>query len=405
MRKQILLFFAVYIIIHCTFNIENCICQWVQTNGLSGIQVNKLSSNSNFIIAGTTNGIYLSSNNGNNWSARKLSNQYIISLASNEQYIYAGTNGNGLFVSSNNGENWNTINTGLSNLQVQTLNIIGNNLIAGTGGGGLFVTSNNGVNWNTLNNGLTVPYISSFANSGTYFFAGTGGGGIFLSTDNGSSWSFNNFQNKIINSIHIVGVNVFACVFGDGVYLSTNNGSTWTPKNTDITNLYTRCLESDNTNVFLGTGNGVYLTTNNGNSWLLKNQGFYATPIVNSLLVNNGYIYSASYLLSVWRRSLSEIIGIKKINSGIPREYFLEQNYPNPFNQSTMFNFQCPMAGMVELNVFDMLGREVAVIVNEYLQAGTYEVRFDVGNLPSGIYFYQLKADYFSDTKKLILIK
>ena len=85
--------------------------------------------------------------------------------------------------------------------------------------------------------------------------------------------------------------------------------------------------------------------------------------------------------------------------------YELSQNYPNPFNQSTIFNFQCPLKSRVSLKVYDVSGREVATVVNEELNAGSYSVRFDAGNLASGIYFYRLNAGDFSDTKKLILLK
>ena len=89
----------------------------------------------------------------------------------------------------------------------------------------------------------------------------------------------------------------------------------------------------------------------------------------------------------------------------MPAGFSLSQNYPNPFNQSTIFNFQCPLKSRVSLKVYDVSGREVATVVNEELNAGSYSVRFDAGNLASGIYFYRLNAGDFSDTKKLILLK
>jgi hypothetical protein len=85
--------------------------------------------------------------------------------------------------------------------------------------------------------------------------------------------------------------------------------------------------------------------------------------------------------------------------------FFLSQNYPNPFNPSTIISYQLPVSGDVTLKVFDVLGREVATLVNEEKQPGVYEVEFVASQLSSGIYFYTLEAGEFRDTKKLILIK
>ncbi|MBK7498513.1 MAG: T9SS type A sorting domain-containing protein [Ignavibacteriales bacterium] len=93
----------------------------------------------------------------------------------------------------------------------------------------------------------------------------------------------------------------------------------------------------------------------------------------------------------------------------MPTEYKLEQNYPNPFNPSTIISYQLPKAGNVTLKVFDVLGREVATLVDEFRTAGSYEVEFNpassIKNPASGIYFYQLKAGEFVETKKMLLLK
>ena len=85
---------------------------------------------------------------------------------------------------------------------------------------------------------------------------------------------------------------------------------------------------------------GVFLSTNNGTNWLNKNQGFNVIPKVYSLLIANNYIFAGTYGQSVWRRSLSEIIGIQNISTEIPSKYSLSQNYPNPFNPTTKLNSQ-----------------------------------------------------------------
>ncbi|MBX7042531.1 MAG: T9SS type A sorting domain-containing protein [Ignavibacteria bacterium] len=100
-----------------------------------------------------------------------------------------------------------------------------------------------------------------------------------------------------------------------------------------------------------------------------------------------------------------EPVGIQPASTEVPDEYELYQNYPNPFNPSTTIRFDVRTAGNVLLKVFDVLGREVEVIVNEYLKLGSYSVQFSGDNLPSGVYYYELRSESFSETKRMMLIK
>ena len=94
-----------------------------------------------------------------------------------------------------------------------------------------------------------------------------------------------------------------------------------------------------------------------------------------------------------------------EINIGIPVKFDLSQNYPNPFNPSTNLEFGIPQPGFVSLKVYNASGMEVATLINEMKTAGYYSVRFNGSNLPSGIYFYTLKADNFTATKRMMLVK
>jgi hypothetical protein len=99
------------------------------------------------------------------------------------------------------------------------------------------------------------------------------------------------------------------------------------------------------------------------------------------------------------------LTGIDDEEKPIATEFRLEQNYPNPFNPSTIINFQLPVSSDVTLKVYDILGNEIATLVNEEKPSGSYEVGFDGKGLPSGIYFYQLKSGSFVETKKMLMIK
>ena len=101
--------------------------------------------------------------------------------------------------------------------------------------------------------------------------------------------------------------------------------------------------------------------------------------------------------------------------SNLPKEFALVQNFPNPFNPSTTLKYEIPKESYVTLKVYDILGREVATLVNKQQKAGYYEVQFSTGGgyvyggtaytLTSGVYFYRIKAEEFTDTKKMILLR
>ena len=88
-----------------------------------------------------------------------------------------------------------------------------------------------------------------------------------------------------------------------------------------------------------------------------------------------------------------------------PNKFSLDQNYPNPFNPSTKISWQLPVSGVVIIKVYDVLGKEIATIINEDLPAGKYELEYNASNLPSGIYFYSLSSNDYTESKKMILLK
>jgi hypothetical protein len=105
-----------------------------------------------------------------------------------------------------------------------------------------------------------------------------------------------------------------------------------------------------------------------------------------------------------WYENLG-VVGIEGEQADIPQSFNLNQNYPNPFNPGTKIRFTISEFGFTILKVYDVLGNEVATLVNEEKHAGTYEVEWNASNVPSGIYFYQLQTDGYVQTKKMLLLK
>ena len=294
--------------------------QWVQTSGYgNGATITALAVSGTNIFAGTDNGVYLSTNNGTNWTAVNsgFAKQYSDSsryegvrvLAVMGTNLFAGVWG-GVFLSTNNGTSWTAVNSGLTNINVYSLAISGTNLFAGTYDGGVYLSTDNGAKWTTVNTGLPYSYnntvfkwITFLAVTGTDIYACTYGRGIYRSTDDGAHWTaVNSGLDGYIRSLTgypngAGGYNLVAGSFWNGAYLSTNNSTGWTAVNNGLPKDLSQqegmgyyeisAFANIGTNLFAGTANaGVFLSTNNGSNWTKVNTG--VSPIRISALTTSG---------------------------------------------------------------------------------------------------------------------
>ena len=406
-RTKLLVLFI--IIFELSFVSNTCIAQWIQTSNPNGGTVNTLVASGYNLFAGThAGGIFKTTNDGNNWTTNNigLSNLNVVSLAIIGLNIFAGTYGGGIFLSTNNGYGWIEVNNGLSNMYVNAIIASGANIYAGTNIG-VFMTSNNGASWSLLNNGLTNLSVLSFAITETCIYAGTFSSGIFLSTNNGDSWVAMNegLTNTFVYSLAVSGANIFAGTYGGGVFMSSNNGSNWFNINMGMTNKYVMALVVSGSNLFAGTLNGIFLSTNNGTNWIQKNQGINPVQAFYCFSIKDNFIFTGAQYGSIWRRSLTEIIGIQNISTEMSSTYSLSQNYPNPFNPTTTIKFVLARKGKASIIILDMLGKEIAKLVNEFLNAGTYTVDWNASDFPSGVYFCRLQTEDYKETKRIVLVK
>ncbi|MBN1633104.1 MAG: T9SS type A sorting domain-containing protein [Ignavibacteria bacterium] len=285
--------------------------------------------------------------------------------------------------------------------------------------GCLFKTTNSGVNWQisisdacrtfhflNANTGWAVcMYLTDVLNMCKRKF--------FMTTNAGANWfvtkidsGYSNF-NPYYGSIRFL--NGTTGYFNDGfLKKTTNSGYNWT--NCDSTyNIKSFYFVNPNTGWVTGWYNSqIRKTTNGGSNWTIQQSQntnhLYSVYMVDAL---TGYAVGANG--TIVKTVTGGVTSAEKIGSEIPAEFELKQNYPNPFNSITNIKFQIPNVGQssqtVTIKVFDISGKEVVTLVNEKLNPGTYEVKFDSGNLPSGIYFYRMETEKFSETKKLILLK
>lgn len=401
-----------------------CFAQWVLTNAPKNVPIYTFAYDGSNVFAGgdtsyrvaTGGTVFHSTNNVLDWEIIGIDTDCpeVRSIVIDDENIYAGTRGGGVFLSTNMGASWTNISNGLTDLDVYTLLITpnglgGKNLYAGTMGGGIFISTNNGINWSSVNNGLTYLNISSLAYlknqvNEVILFAGTYNG-LFVSTNYGENWS-QRANTQYFEYVAVSGENVFAAAIMH-LWFSTDLGLSWTDVTTGLRDLPVWALATYGTNVFALTNwGGIFLSTNNGENWKIINEGIIDT-LVLAIGINDTYIFASGVAEGLWRRPLSELVTMLPVENTteLPKEFALYQNYPNPFNPSTTLSFVICHLSFITLKVYDVLGREVTTLVNEEKPAGTYEIKWNATNLPSGVYFYKIQAGSFIETKKMILVK
>ncbi len=230
-----------------------------------------------------------------------------INVASNN-YVFAGVSGSGIYLSTNNGDNWSAVISGLGNLFINGIGSSGTLLFAGTNNG-IYKSTNYGTNWIAVNSGFPSPYTgcSGFGFiSGSVIYAGTYALGVLKSTDSGNSWfkASSGINATTVKSIEVaLNGNIFVGITG-GVYISTDNGATFQQSDAGLTNTMNNVIRvHPNGYIFAGTFpmsgtplSGIYRSTNNGVNWTVAQNGFTYTfnNVLDFAFDTSGYIYAAS---------------------------------------------------------------------------------------------------------------
>jgi hypothetical protein len=358
-------------------------------------------------------GVSMTSNSGSNWTYLNsgLSSLIVNALVNDGTSIYAAT-GSGAYKSANNGSNWTNIGSSFgTSTYLASIFKVGSTLYAGTLLDGVYMSTNEGVNWTAFNNGIPAnSAVWGFVNDANNIYAAAGVNGVYKIPVGGSTWTAVNtgITGVDIREIFMSGSTILAGY--SGLFSTTNEGGSWTSiANGPLAGKSVRAIFAfENGNkILVGTFNyGIYVSTNAGTDFTAVSTGLPSLSEVGTIYIVNTDVFIGLTGSGVWKRPLAEmIVGIKNISTEIPSGYILEQNYPNPFNPETNIRFALPQNGKVMLTVYDIRGKEIAVPVNGFLKAGTYEYNFSAKSLTSGIYIYKLSANNFTSVKKMILVK
>ena len=246
------------------------------------------------------------------------------------------------------------------------------------------------------------------------------GSSIFKSTDGGDNWieslwggmtghfdriSFSDSENGFVIH-HYTGGG-----FGQNFFIerTTNGGADWITTNYPWAQC--RDVHSINSNIVYVVGIGsqapvrgaILKSSDGGTTW--NEQFFELDKTLNGVhFVNENIGWVVGDSGTVLHTTNGGVSSVDDETTQ-PTEFILEQNYPNPFNPRTVISYQLPVCSEITLKVYDVLGNEIATLVNEEKPGGRYEVEFNASALPSGVYFYQLKASNYIETKKMLLLK
>jgi photosystem II stability/assembly factor-like uncharacterized protein len=358
------------------------------------------------------NGLMRSTDSGNNWvkaaNGFKGSSCRLVYTAPNG-YLFAQSD-TGFFRSTNSGNNWVMLWGPFSRFNTIVSNQSGHLFASGSyPASGVYRSTDNGSTWDMPDpNFMSSIYSLCISQSGT-LFAGSSGGGVYRSTNNGVNW----IQSQPSSSVHSLTITPNGNIFGHfyfssgqtGIYRSTNNGVSWQYINFGNNDYYFLKTNSAG-HIFAGGfyGAGLYRSTNNGVNWSQVSEGIFNRMITTIVFDNAGYSYTGTYFGGVYKTNISTI-GLSSLSTEIPDKFSLSQNYPNPFNPLTNIEFSVPEKSFVKLTIFDITGRTVEVLVNEQLSAGTYKADWNAANYSSGVYFYKIEGNAFTETKKMILTK
>jgi photosystem II stability/assembly factor-like uncharacterized protein len=407
-----------------------------------------MSSNGQIIITGyQTSGnagkLYLSTNGGSSWSETQPAGAVLLkwkttSMSSDGTKIIAGcgTSTGKIYMSTNSGSNWSeTQPAGAVGKvwQSTAMSPDGTKIIAAVYAGRVYISTNSGSTWSETQPAGAVDRnwrAASISSDGSKLLAGSDQAGrLYVSTNSGSNWSETQPNGNsdgywvkvpmssdgskafVINAIGRVYLNSSPLPVELTSFTASSSGSTITLQWKTATEVNNYGFEIERKQIPLnpplqggsraageaGGFNKVGFVEGNGTTNSPKSYSF----------VDKSASGKTSYRLKQIDRDgkfkYSQSVEVEV--GSIPKELSLHQNYPNPFNPATTIRYDLPQQATVKIAVYDMIGREVATLVNETKEAGSYEVIFSAQQLASGVYFYKLSAGAYTSMKKLMLMK
>jgi photosystem II stability/assembly factor-like uncharacterized protein len=383
-------------------------------SGLTKTTFGKVSGGSlvacgNGIFAGTNNGIFSSTDNGASWHVpdSSLSKKSIGSLAVSGATIFALTDtttipgapseGSVLLRSTNNGMSWAKVSE-LAFL-INSLVVNGSDIFAMGDFAGVYLSSDSGVHWTSITNGLGA--IGGLCIHGTVLFYSSQFGKVYRSTDKGTTWTAINNGLPTFGGASMqwelldCGNNLFAEeTEGSSVYLSTNNGTNWIAVKNELPPFPVTLLASAGNGAFVAEtkGGGIYVSTSNGTHWTSANAGL-TDSIIYSLALNDSTVFASTGSGIVWRRPLSEMLGVISDKSRQSRLTQASLQIRSVGSGPILYiDFSLPRPDKVAVTIFDISGRQVTSLVNDNFGSGAHSVPWNTRTVAPGYYMVRMRT-------------
>jgi len=284
-------------------------------------------------------------------------------------------------------------------------------------------TTNGGNNWISVNNDYLKGEVSrdafhtiSFPSKHVGYFFGSRKKNLYKTIDGGISWEVIDLPEGI-NDVYMLkfynetlGILVSDIYPGDDLLFRTIDGGENWKKLSLLTNTWHHDIEflpSKPEKVWFTDYDNLFYSSDTGNTWQEVKiiEGSLGARNIEFLNDSIGFILCDDGKFFATENNGGIVTSIKSENLNIVNDYKLHQNYPNPFNPTTKISYQIPTSGNVKITVYDILGNEVAELVNENKNAGYHEVEYNAENLVSGVYFYQITTGNYIQSKKMILLQ
>ena len=365
-------------------------------------------------------GIFRSRDRGESWTLLDPpapdAAAWIILAIGPENYLYASAV-SALYRSTDAAQTWEK----LADFEPSALGFSARgDLLAAIGVWGLSRSADGGLTWQSTSLNDMIILAFALTGNGTLFAGGLGG--VYRSTDHGMNWTTVLSLETMVTALAVNSRDhIFAGTarFSSGVgtytggrlYRSTDGGQTWeqlplppatvsfiliTPED----HLYVAAWHDP----FAGTAGGIFFSADDGTTWSKVMSGLPAEDVLTLALSPDGYLFAGTEGAGVFR-SVDRITAVESPEVNVPVAFRLYQNYPNPFNPGTTIRFALPKTGHVTLKIYNLLGQEVATLVDERLAAGEHRVTWQPHNLPGGVYLYRLQAGEYREVKKMVLMR
>ena len=394
-------------------------------DSLTGFAVTNVNSSYNAYILKTTDG-------GDIWKIKYTLNAPVLNVSFNRiQFAdrnigYASINTDFLYKTTDGGENWISINNNLFPNDIAIINKDTILAVKNSGvGGGVFRTTDGGNSFARIwgNTGTGMPYSIYMYDKhlGFQLYSGPTDYDMRRTSDGGFTWT--NITGEQYASIQMLD-SLIGWKGWAGIKKTTDGGLTWTSQQVPLFDYNdSRSISILNKDTVWAVGPSIYrnntaygpllITTNGGTSWgyqiadSLSDQYLY----INFINRKYGWAFPAFVITNeihtrIGGNDTTFFTAVNSNVSEIPNGFELFQNYPNPFNQMTNIKYQITSKSFINLRIFDITGKEITTLINEEKQTGMYSVRFDSGNLSSGIYFYIMSIDGKTiDVKKMVIVR